>query len=211
MCVCVCRSRRRHPLGPWWERARARAEGAVDRDKRGEGQRVFGGRLSGTMRDHLWRIRVRVCVRARPLSGTPWLARSRPKFAAAVLSDPIYSPAVVTRPARPRIPICRRARIASRATRAPRADTPPCATPAPSTAFAIRKMRARPRREEVCVEDSERAAGDSEGVDREAKGTMSRRGVLHRTDARSLTLSRHGADALTVYSAISPRPDVPTD
>ena len=54
------------------------------------------------------------------------------------------------------------------------------------------------------MEDSERAAGDSEGVDREAKGTMSRRGVLHRTDARSLTLSRHGADALTVYSAISP-------
>ena len=117
MCVCVCRSRRRVSLQPWWERARARAEGAVDRDKRGEGQRVFGGRLSGTMRDHLWRIRVRVCVRARPLSGTPWLARSRPKFAAAVLSDPIYSPAVVTRPARPRIPICRRARTALRSAR----------------------------------------------------------------------------------------------
>ena len=64
MCVCVCRSRRRHPLGPWWERARARAEGAVDRDKRGEGQRVFGGRLSGTMRDHLWRIWVWVCAHA---------------------------------------------------------------------------------------------------------------------------------------------------
>ena len=210
-CVCVCAAR---DAAIRWDRggsARARERRALSIAIKGEKAR---GCLEADSPERcaiiLEDVGAWVCA-PRPLSGTPWLARSRPKFAAVVLSDPIYSPAVVTRPARPRIPICRRARIASRATRAPRADTPPCATPAPSTAFAIRKMRARPRREEVCVEDSERAAGDSEGVDREAKGTMSRRGVLHRTDARSLTLSRHGADALTRLLRHFAAPDVPTD